>query len=94
MDILDKGYPDEDHILIFNNATTHLKQEEDALSVRMMPKFTPKFGWNWGVEVAKLDEDCNTVHGMDGKVLKTQIRMTNAKFADGTAVMKRAKISR
>jgi exonuclease III len=84
MDILDKHYPDKDHVLIFDNTTTHLKQEEDALSAMKMPKFAPKLGTNWGVTVSKFDKDCNSVHGTDGKVLKTQIRMVNAKFADGT----------
>jgi hypothetical protein len=84
MDILDKGYPDEDHVLVFDNATTHLKREEDALSATKMPKFTLKLGTNWGVTVSEFDEDRNLVHGTDGKVLKTQIRMVNAKFADGT----------
>jgi hypothetical protein len=84
MDILDKGYPDEDHVLVFDNTTTHLKREEDALSAMKMPKFTLKLGNNWGVTVNEFDEDCNLVHGTDGKVLKTQIRMVNAKFADGT----------
>ena len=84
MDIIDKGYPDEDHILVFDNATTHLKQEEDALLATKMPKFTPKLGNNWSVEVVELDEDCNIVHGTNGKVLKTQIRMTSAKFSNGT----------
>lgn len=44
MDILKKGYPDEEHMLVFDNATTHLKWEEDALSAMKMPKFTPKLG--------------------------------------------------
>jgi hypothetical protein len=30
MDILDKDYSHEDHVLVFDNATTHLKCEEDA----------------------------------------------------------------
>ena len=47
MDILAKGYPDEEHVLVFDNATTHLEQEEDALSAMKLPKFTPKLGSNW-----------------------------------------------
>ena len=62
MDILDKGYPDEDHVLVFDNATTHLKWEEDALSAIKMPKFIPKLGTNWGVTVSEFDEDCSLVH--------------------------------
>jgi len=34
--------------------------------------------------VNELDEDCNLVHGTNGKVLKTQVRMVNVKFTDGT----------
>ena len=55
MDILEKGYPDEEHVLVFYNATTRLKREEDALLAMKMPKFTPKLGENWGVEVVELD---------------------------------------
>ncbi|KIK74797.1 hypothetical protein PAXRUDRAFT_174608, partial [Paxillus rubicundulus Ve08.2h10] len=32
MDILEKYYPDEDYILVFNNATAHLKCTDDTLS--------------------------------------------------------------
>jgi hypothetical protein len=32
--------------------------------------------------VDELDEDCNAIHGTDGKVLKIQVRMDNAKFTD------------
>ena len=67
----------------FDNATTHLKCKEDALSATKMPKFTPAMGKNWGVEVDKLDEDCNMVHGTNGKVLKMHVNMVNAKFVDG-----------
>jgi hypothetical protein len=76
MDILDKDYSDEDHVLIFDNASTHLKREEDASSATKMPKNTKE----WGITMNKLDEDCNTVHGPDGKVLKMCVQMDNAKF--------------
>ena len=32
MNILDSNYSHEDHVFVFDNATTHLKREEDALS--------------------------------------------------------------
>jgi hypothetical protein len=83
MNILDKDYANEEHVLVFDNATTHLKREEDALSATKMPKFTPAIGKNWGVEVDELDEDCNVVHGTNGKVLKMRVNMVNAKYADG-----------
>jgi hypothetical protein len=46
MDILDKDYSHEDHVLVFDNTTTHLKREEDALSATKMPKFTLKVSRN------------------------------------------------
>src|SRR6266404_5765063 len=42
IDIIEKHYPDEDHVLLFDNATTHLKRADSAISARKMPKFTPK----------------------------------------------------
>jgi hypothetical protein len=68
---------------VFDNATTHLKREEDALSALKMPKNTPTEGKNWGVMVDELDKDCNVVHGHDGKVQKMQVKMCNAHFAGG-----------
>lgn len=68
MDILDKDYSDEDHVLVFDNATTHLKREPDALSASKMPKNTPKEGSNWEIEVDEYDENNNLVYGTDGKV--------------------------
>jgi len=38
MDILEKHYPDDDHVLIFDNASTHQKRPDGALSARRMPK--------------------------------------------------------
>ena len=46
LDILQVHYPNDDHILIFDNAATHLKRPDEALSARNMPKFTPKEGMN------------------------------------------------
>src|SRR6266487_1108564 len=50
MDILSRHYPDEDHVFIFDNATTHLKRADDALSARKMPKDISKPDSNFGVE--------------------------------------------
>jgi len=84
MDLLDKHYPEEEHVLVFDNATTHLKREDDALSAQKMPMKTPKEGRNWGIKVNEMDEDGNLVHGTDGKVLKVRVNMGDAKFADGS----------
>ncbi len=51
--ILCKHYPQYEHVLIYNNALTHLKQAPDALSVHWMVKNIPKTGKNWGVEATK-----------------------------------------
>ena len=75
MDILESDYTAEDHLLLFDNATIHLKRRDDALSARRMPKFTPKEGCNWGIEVTRRDANGNTIHGPDGKPLKTKVRM-------------------
>ncbi|KAL6306661.1 hypothetical protein BKA93DRAFT_748077 [Sparassis latifolia] len=44
MDIASRDYPDDDHGIILDNAPTHLKRADDALSARKMPKFPPKPG--------------------------------------------------
>jgi hypothetical protein len=44
MDILQQHHADEDHVLVFDNATTHLKRADDTLSARHMPKFSPRHG--------------------------------------------------
>jgi hypothetical protein len=38
MDILEKHYLDDDHVFIFDNATTHQKGPDGALFVCQMPK--------------------------------------------------------
>ncbi|KAJ3896959.1 hypothetical protein F5879DRAFT_996902 [Lentinula edodes] len=73
----------KDHVFIFDNATTHLKRAEDALSARKMPKFTPKEGMNWGVEVTMKASDGSIVYDEKGKPRKMKIRMCNGKFLDG-----------
>jgi len=57
MNILKRDYPSIKHLLIFDNATIHLKHPENTLSASWMPKFTPKEGLNWGIEVTKHNEN-------------------------------------
>ncbi|KAJ8580239.1 hypothetical protein M405DRAFT_891108, partial [Rhizopogon salebrosus TDB-379] len=61
MDLLEKNFPESDHVLIFDNAPTHLKRADDSLSARKMPKGI-KY---WGVE--------KSVTGPDGKVTKEKV---------------------
>ena len=84
MDILETDYPDEEHLLIFDNATIHTKQAENALSARKMPKFTPKEDCNWGIEVTQRGPDGKIIYGPKGKPAKIKIKMGNAQFRDGT----------
>lgn len=44
MYILTKYYPEDNHMLVFNNATTHYKRADNALSAKNMPKGTSKPG--------------------------------------------------
>jgi hypothetical protein len=84
MDILQEHYPNEDHVFVFDNAATHIKRPDEALSARNMPKFTPKEGTNWGPETTMIDGKGKPVYGPNGKVVKMKICMADATFADGT----------
>jgi len=84
MDILKKHYPNDDHIFVFDNATTHLKRPDEALSAQNMPKFTPKEGTNWGPETNMIGNNGRPVYGPDGKVVKIKTRMADGRLADGT----------
>ncbi|KAF9035819.1 hypothetical protein BJ165DRAFT_1508454 [Panaeolus papilionaceus] len=68
MDLLDKHYPHEKHVLIFDNATTHRKRADDALSAQKMPKGPSKsHDTNFGVSRNKLNADGKPVYGPDGR---------------------------
>ncbi|KIK77126.1 hypothetical protein PAXRUDRAFT_167730, partial [Paxillus rubicundulus Ve08.2h10] len=77
--ILEKYYPNDNHILVFNNATTHIKRADDALSTRHMPKNPLQY---WGVTVAVKDIKGAVMHDSDVKPLKKKIPMTPAHFLD------------
>ncbi|KAG2046448.1 hypothetical protein BDR06DRAFT_899234 [Suillus hirtellus] len=80
MEILEKNYPDEHHVLVFDNATTHLKHADDALSARKMPKCTSA---TWGVSITKKDDDGRPVIGTNGKPVKEKIWMKDAWLLNG-----------
>jgi hypothetical protein len=83
IDILQKCYPNYDHVLLYNNMTTHLKHAEDTLSARYMPKTVPKPSSNWGIEVSKHNPATGKlVHHLDVIVRKIKIRMRGAQFED------------
>ena len=68
MDILQKYYPNNDHIFIFDNATIHTKRPPGSLSAQHMPKKLPKPDpnnpeANWLMEVDVSDERGHPVYG-------------------------------
>ncbi|KAF9441759.1 hypothetical protein P691DRAFT_779685 [Macrolepiota fuliginosa MF-IS2] len=82
MDILKKHYPDEEHILIFDNATTHQKRPEYAISASKMTKGPSE---NFFVEVPVKDPITGKqIYGPDGKKLKQKAQMSSGRFHDGT----------
>lgn len=84
MDILGKHFPNERHIFIFNNATTHLKRADDALSARQMPKYLSKPGKPiFGVDRNMINADGKLVYHTDGKILKEHIKMSDGKLPNG-----------
>ena len=74
----------QEHIFILDNASTHLKCADDAISARKMPKFMPKEENNWGVEVTALNQNGGIIYGTDRKPLKIKIRMGNGRLPDGS----------
>lgn len=76
--IVTARYPDFEHIFIYDNATTHRKRADDALSARNMPKFPAKsIDENWLVERTVVHPVTKRpMRGPDGKsYLKERIRM-------------------
>ncbi len=85
MAILYEFYPQYEHSLIYDNASTHLKYVPDALSTRNMPKNIPKEGSNWEVETTLRDPVTGAiVYDFKGSPVKIKVRMANATFADGS----------
>ncbi|PBL04490.1 hypothetical protein ARMGADRAFT_1041776 [Armillaria gallica] len=66
MDILMKHFPEEDHVLVFDNATMHLKCPDEALSASKMTKGVSAFR----VMVNVLSADGKPTYSADGKLLK------------------------
>src|SRR5258708_16426350 len=69
-------YLDDEHIFIFDNACTHAKCADDALSACGLPKHTSKPGSNWMLKVKR--------HDVNGTLINEHICMHDATFANGT----------
>ncbi|KXN89124.1 hypothetical protein AN958_06325 [Leucoagaricus sp. SymC.cos] len=75
--ILQKYYPNEHHVFVYDNATTHSKRDDGALSAMKMPKSpSDKFF----VDVNVVGADGRLVYGSDGKLLKVKQQMEKGLF--------------
>ncbi|KIK33086.1 hypothetical protein CY34DRAFT_792352 [Suillus luteus UH-Slu-Lm8-n1] len=83
MDILEKHFPNDDHILVFDNATTHVKCPDDAPAAHDMTKNPSK---TWGAVVTIKDTRGSVMRDTEGKLLKTKVRLADTHLADGSPV--------
>lgn len=83
-DILEEYFPNDDHIFVYDNATTHLKRARDAISARRMPLNTPKPDKNWLVQAPSLDESGNQILSPTGEKITRLIQMAPGRFNNGT----------
>ncbi|KAJ7170413.1 hypothetical protein C8R43DRAFT_875835, partial [Mycena crocata] len=77
MDIVTECYPDKEHVLVYDNATTHLKRPEGSVSASKMLKgpFT-----NFTVEVILCDEHGAQVYTTASALQKHRICMADTEF--------------
>jgi hypothetical protein len=93
MDIVTKHYPENNHVFVFDNAPSHMKRADTALSARYMPlkptkpldrtklKDTEKpDDWVWGVDISVLGSNGKPTYGLDGKLIKKRVPMGDATF--------------
>jgi len=79
MNIAEKYYPNDKHIFIFDNATTHMKQPATAISTCKMTKNPSK---TFGVEVTVF-KNGKIRYTPDGRPKKRKVPMDFGKFANG-----------
>ena len=84
MDILKEYYPDDDHIFVYDSATTHLKRARDSISARRMPMKTSKPDKNWLVATPSLDDSGHQIFTSKGEKITKSIQMAPGRFNDGT----------
>ena len=80
IEIIQKYYPNNDHILIFDNVMTHVKRADNALSTQRMPKNPVR---SWGVTVPVKNTNGTIMCHPDGKPQKTKVPMEPGCFANG-----------
>ncbi|KAJ7343794.1 hypothetical protein DFH08DRAFT_628087, partial [Mycena albidolilacea] len=92
--IVNRRWPEYDHVFIYDNTTTHCKHSPGALSAWAMPKSISGTARcsrksknpdpNFLVPVNKKNADSSLMYNVHGTLLKDNIQMTGAYFADGT----------
>jgi len=83
MDILKKYFPYNQHILVYDNAQTHLKHAPDGLSACQMVLNIPKPGRNWLFEIPELNDQGRQAYAPDGTKLKKQVQMAPRTLPNG-----------
>ena len=83
MDILEKHFPRDQHVFVYDNARTHLKRSPYALSARNMVLNTPKPGNNWLIKVPELDNQGRQVYASDGTKLQKKVQMAPGTLPNG-----------
>jgi hypothetical protein len=78
--LVTKYYPDDEHVFVYDNATTHLKRAENALSAAKMTKGPSA---KCSPETNLLDDDGKPVYGPDGKFIKIKIQMDKGRLTNG-----------
>jgi len=78
--LVQSSYPDFDHVFIYDNATTHKKRADDALSARHMPKGPSSV---FSVERNTLQANGSLTYDANKRLVKERIRMANTRFPDG-----------
>ncbi|KAE9386425.1 hypothetical protein BT96DRAFT_960583 [Gymnopus androsaceus JB14] len=80
MDLLLKEYLEYKHVLVYDNATTHLKCPDSSLSACHMPKSTRP----WLIEANAKDAARKPIYESNGSLKKTKIQIGPTQLLDGT----------
>jgi hypothetical protein len=75
---------DVDHVIFYDNASTHLKRPEDALSARKLSMKPSKRNKNFLVERPLRNERGRSIRDADDNVVKEKVRMRDGTLPNGT----------
>lgn len=75
-----KLWPEDCHVFVYDNAKTHSKHADGALSARKMPRNVPKDDGNWYVQVNVIGDNGKPLYGPDRKLIKQDMEMGPGTF--------------